>query len=183
VPGSGLGPGHVSAQTIIDEWAKVKVAPAPDLKPVTVTEADTALLVLVAAHDHPSGDDQRPGLGIRRRGLPRGAKGAAQLLLGRLSEVLQLVQEIGQLLGLRRARASGVPVMTAAIPADDLNIGMLAQPPDRSPRPTGRVQIVRRAARRGMTARSGGSARRHGAMLRTPATIAGAKLCLLCRVN
>jgi nicotinamidase-related amidase len=42
----GLTPGHVSAQTIIDEWAKVKVPPAPDLKPVTVTEADTALLVL-----------------------------------------------------------------------------------------------------------------------------------------
>jgi nicotinamidase-related amidase len=41
-----LAPAGVCAQTIIDDWAKVKVPAAPELKPVTVTPAETALLVL-----------------------------------------------------------------------------------------------------------------------------------------
>ncbi|HXM84230.1 MAG TPA: isochorismatase family protein [Stellaceae bacterium] len=37
-------PGH--AQTIIDEWSSIKTPPAPELKPVTVDPATTALLML-----------------------------------------------------------------------------------------------------------------------------------------
>ena len=62
-----------------------------------------------------------PILGIRRRqGLPRGPRSAAQLLLDRLTEVLQQVEAIGHLIGLRRALASTPGVETASIPADDL---------------------------------------------------------------
>jgi len=39
-----LQTGH--AQTIIDEWASVKVPPPPELKPVTVDKKTTALLML-----------------------------------------------------------------------------------------------------------------------------------------
>lgn len=35
-----------SAQTIVDEWASVKIPPAPQLKPVTVDSKTTALLML-----------------------------------------------------------------------------------------------------------------------------------------
>jgi hypothetical protein len=83
---------------------------------------------------NPSIDDHGLGLGIRRRGLPRGPRGAAQLLLDRLSEVLQQVEVIGHLLGLRRALASAFRVETAAIPADDFNTWMLTQPPEARPR-------------------------------------------------
>ena len=72
-----------------------------------------------------SSDDHGRGLRIRRRGLPCGPRGAAQLLLDRLPEVLQQVEAIGHLLGPRRALASTFRVETAAIPADDLNTGML----------------------------------------------------------
>ena len=41
-----LAPGSVSAQTIIDDWAKVKPPAPPELKPVTVDVRDTALLLL-----------------------------------------------------------------------------------------------------------------------------------------
>lgn len=34
------------AQTIVDEWATVKVPPAPELKPVTIDPKTTALLIL-----------------------------------------------------------------------------------------------------------------------------------------
>jgi len=34
------------AQTIVDEWASVKVPPAPELKPVTIDPKATALLIL-----------------------------------------------------------------------------------------------------------------------------------------
>ncbi len=77
---------------------------------------------------HPSSDDHGLGLGIRRRqGLPRGPRSAAQLLLDRLTEVLQQVETIGHLIGLRRA-LSTLGVETASIPADDLYTGMPTQP-------------------------------------------------------
>jgi nicotinamidase-related amidase len=41
-----LAPGSVSAQTIIDDWAKVKPPAPPELKPVTIDVKDTALLLL-----------------------------------------------------------------------------------------------------------------------------------------
>jgi nicotinamidase-related amidase len=41
-----VGPSSVSAQTIIDDWEKVKPPAAPELKPVTVDVKDTALLIL-----------------------------------------------------------------------------------------------------------------------------------------
>jgi hypothetical protein len=44
---------------------------------------------------NPSSDCHGLGRCIRRRGLPRGPRGAAQLLLDRLSEVLQQVEAIG----------------------------------------------------------------------------------------
>jgi hypothetical protein len=85
-----------------------------------------------------SSDDHGLGLGIRRRGLAFGPRGAAQLLLDRLPEVLQQMEAIGHLLGPRRALASAFRVETAAIPADDLNTGMLTQPPTgRRGRPVG----------------------------------------------
>src|SRR5271166_3393147 len=77
---------------------------------------------------HPSSDDHGLGLGIRRRGLPRGPRSAAQLLLDRLTEVLQQVEAIGHLIGLRRTLASTLRVETASIPADDLYTGMPTQP-------------------------------------------------------
>jgi hypothetical protein len=58
-----------------------------------------------------------------------GPRGAAQLLLDRVPEVLQQVEAIGHLLGPRRALASAFRLETATIPADDLNTGMLTQPP------------------------------------------------------
>jgi len=39
-------PAPARAQTVIDEWATVGIPPPPVLKPVTVTPADTALLVM-----------------------------------------------------------------------------------------------------------------------------------------
>jgi len=39
-------PGQAAAQTIIDEWSKVTVPPAPAVKPVTVNAKTTALLVM-----------------------------------------------------------------------------------------------------------------------------------------
>jgi hypothetical protein len=77
---------------------------------------------------NPSSDDHGLGLGIRRRGLPGGPRGAAQLPLDRLAEVLQQVEAIGHLLGLRRALASAFRVEAATIPADDLDAAMLSQP-------------------------------------------------------
>src|ERR1700726_3389284 len=41
-----LAPSSVSAQTIIDDWAKVKPPAPPELKPVTIDVTDTALLLL-----------------------------------------------------------------------------------------------------------------------------------------
>lgn len=43
--GTGLS-AAASAQTIVDEWASVKVPPPPELKPVTINPKETALLVL-----------------------------------------------------------------------------------------------------------------------------------------
>jgi hypothetical protein len=73
---------------------------------------------------NPSSDDHGLGLGIRRRGLAFGPRGAAQLLLDGLPEVLQQMEAIGYLLGPRRALASAFRVETAAIPADDVKTGM-----------------------------------------------------------
>lgn len=44
--GLGFGVSTVSAQSIIEEWAAVKVPPPPQLKPVTVDVKTTALLML-----------------------------------------------------------------------------------------------------------------------------------------
>lgn len=41
-----LAPTAASAQTIVDEWASVRVPPAPELKAVTVDPKTTALLML-----------------------------------------------------------------------------------------------------------------------------------------
>ncbi|MDO8533598.1 MAG: cysteine hydrolase [Xanthobacteraceae bacterium] len=42
----GAGATSVSAQTIIEEWSTVKAPPAPELKPVTIDNKTTALLVI-----------------------------------------------------------------------------------------------------------------------------------------
>jgi hypothetical protein len=77
----------------------------------------------------PSGSDHRLDVDSRRRSLLCGPRGAAQLLFDRLPEVLEQVEAIGHLPGLRRALASALRVEAAAIPADDLKSRMLAQPP------------------------------------------------------
>ncbi len=41
-----LAPSAALAQTIIEDWAKVKTPPPPELKPVTINLKDTALLLL-----------------------------------------------------------------------------------------------------------------------------------------
>jgi nicotinamidase-related amidase len=41
-----LSPAWVGAATIIDEWAKIRPEPAPELKPVTIDTKGTALLVM-----------------------------------------------------------------------------------------------------------------------------------------
>lgn len=43
---AALAPVSTGAQTIIDEWATVKLPSAPELKPVTLIAKDTALLVM-----------------------------------------------------------------------------------------------------------------------------------------
>ncbi len=40
------GAGSAASQTIVDEWAAVKVPPPPELKPVTIDPKVTALLIL-----------------------------------------------------------------------------------------------------------------------------------------
>jgi hypothetical protein len=35
-----------NGQTIVDEWASIKVPPAPELKPVKINAKDTAFLIL-----------------------------------------------------------------------------------------------------------------------------------------
>ena len=69
----------------------------------------------------PCSGDHGLRLGIRRRWRLRGPRSAAQLLLDGLPEVLQQMEAVGHLLGLRRALASAFRVETAAIPADDLS--------------------------------------------------------------
>lgn len=39
-------PATASAQTIVDEWANVKIPPPPELKPVTINPKETALLMV-----------------------------------------------------------------------------------------------------------------------------------------
>lgn len=55
--GTGLS-ATASAQTIVDEWASVKVPPPPELKPVTIDPKTTALLML---------DFMKPTCGARPR--------------------------------------------------------------------------------------------------------------------
>lgn len=43
---AGLGGTTGLAQTVIDQWAEVKIPPPPDLKPVTIKPETTALLLL-----------------------------------------------------------------------------------------------------------------------------------------
>jgi nicotinamidase-related amidase len=43
---AGLGGATGPAQTVIDQWAEVKIPPPPDLKPVTIKPETTALLLL-----------------------------------------------------------------------------------------------------------------------------------------
>ncbi len=42
----GFGPSLATAGTIVDDWASIKVEPAPELKPVTIDAKTTALLVM-----------------------------------------------------------------------------------------------------------------------------------------
>jgi nicotinamidase-related amidase len=46
VVGGGGGLGMVHAGTIVDEWSGVKIPPPPEVKPVTLKPATTALLLL-----------------------------------------------------------------------------------------------------------------------------------------
>jgi len=43
---TGLSGGAAQAQTVIDQWAEVKIPSPPDLKPVTIKPETTALLLL-----------------------------------------------------------------------------------------------------------------------------------------
>jgi nicotinamidase-related amidase len=43
---AGLGAPAARADTVIDEWASVKVPPPPELKPVSIDPASTALIVM-----------------------------------------------------------------------------------------------------------------------------------------
>jgi nicotinamidase-related amidase len=86
--------------TIIDDWSTVKAPPAPELKPVTVNAADTALLLL----DFNGAQDPNKGP-CNSRTKPR--------CLASLPKVEKLMKD---------ARASGVPVVYSitanASPAD-----------------------------------------------------------------
>ena len=69
-----------------------------------------------------------PGSGIRRRRLSGGRRGSAQLLFDSLAEVLDQMKAVSDLPRLRRPLAGSLSIEAAAIPADDLDFRMLAQP-------------------------------------------------------
>jgi hypothetical protein len=69
-----------------------------------------------------------PGSGIRRRRLSGGRRGSAQLLFDSLAEVLDQMKAVSDLPRLRRPPAGSLSIEAAAIPADDLDFRMLAQP-------------------------------------------------------
>jgi hypothetical protein len=81
-------------------------------------------------------DDHRPAFtlifGWRQQGAARWSIGAAQLGLDRLSQVLQEVEAVSDLLRLWRAFSRTLRIQTAAIAADDFDFGMLAKPLGRS---------------------------------------------------
>jgi hypothetical protein len=55
-------------------------------------------------------------------------RGAAQLLLDRLPEVLKQVKAIGDLQGLGRTLTSAVSIKARAVAADDLDLWMTGEP-------------------------------------------------------
>ena len=61
-------------------------------------------------------------------GCPPGGGGSAQLLFNSLAEVLEQMKTVGDLPRLRRSPAGPLGIEAAAIPADDLDFRMLAQP-------------------------------------------------------
>jgi hypothetical protein len=69
-----------------------------------------------------------PGSGIRRRRLSGGRRGSAQLLFDSLAEVLAQMKAVSDLPRLRRPPEGSLSIEAAAIPADDLDFRMLAQP-------------------------------------------------------
>ena len=69
-----------------------------------------------------------PGSGIRRRRLSGGRRGSAQLLFDSLAEVLDQMKVVSDLPRLRRPPEGSLSIEAAAIPADDLDFRMLAQP-------------------------------------------------------
>ena len=69
-----------------------------------------------------------PGSGILAAGCPPGGGGSAQLLFNSLAEVLEQMKTVGDLPRLRRSPAGPLGIEAAAIPADDLDFRMLAQP-------------------------------------------------------
>ena len=77
-------------------------------------------------------DDHRPAFtlifGWRQQGAARWSIGAAQLGLDRLSQVLQEVEAVSDLLRLWRAFSRTLRIQTAAIAADDFDLRMLPKP-------------------------------------------------------
>jgi hypothetical protein len=66
--------------------------------------------------------------GILCRRLPGRPGGTAQLLLDCLAQVLEQMEAVGDLSGLWRAPARSLCIKAAAIPANDLDPGMLVKP-------------------------------------------------------
>jgi hypothetical protein len=77
-------------------------------------------------------------LGLRRRscegaggvGMRLGQAGATGVyrLLDRLAQVGPQVEPVGDLFGLRRSKACAFAISAGSVPADDLDLGMSAQP-------------------------------------------------------
>ena len=78
------------------------------------------------------GSRDKVGAGILHRRLPGRPRGTAQLLLDRVTQVLDQMEAVGDLPGLWRAPARSLGIKAAAIAANDLDPGMLVKPLSRS---------------------------------------------------